>query len=177
MHTENIIVSKAKFADLKELLIVAQHTFYDTFAKVNTEENMKIYLAEHFTFEKLSSEFYNPDSEFYIATLNDRIIGYLKINFGPAQTESDQNNTIEIERIYVLKEFQGHNIGKLLLAKTVEAAQQKKIDFIWLGVWEKNVKAISFYKKNGFTESGKHLFKLGAEEQTDIIMKKNIRDF
>lgn len=173
MHSENIIISKAKLADLNELLIVEEHTFCDTFAKENTEENMKIYLAEHFTFEKLSSEFNNPNSEFYIANLNDKIIGYLKINFEPAQTESVQNNTIEIERIYVLKEFQGHNVGKLLLTKTFSIAQQKKIDFVWLGVWEKNVKAISFYKKNGFTESGRHLFKLGTEEQTDIIMKKN----
>ncbi|MBK6914285.1 MAG: GNAT family N-acetyltransferase [Ignavibacteriales bacterium] len=174
MHTENIIVSKAKLAELNELLIVAAKTFYDTFSEVNTEEDMKMYLAEHFTFEKLSSEFNNPYSEFYIATLNDRIIGYLKINFGQAQTETIQNNTIEIERIYVLKEFQGHKVGNLLLDKAFEAAKQKKINFVWLGVWEKNVKAISFYKKNGFTESGKHLFKLGTEEQTDIIMKKKL---
>jgi ribosomal protein S18 acetylase RimI-like enzyme len=173
MHSENIIISKAKLADLNELLIVAEHTFCDAFAKENTEENMKIYLEEHFTFEKLSSEFNNPYSEFYIATLNDRIIGYLKINFEQAQTEFVQNNTIEIERIYILKEFQGQKVGKLLLAKTFAIAQQKRIDFTWLGVWEKNVKAISFYKKNGFTEFGNHLFKLGSEEQTDIIMKKN----
>lgn len=174
MHSENIIISKAKLADLNELLIVAAKTFYDTFSEVNTEEDMKMYLAEHFTFEKLSSEFNNPNSEFYIATLNDRITGYLKINFEPAQTESNQNNTIEIERIYVLKEFQGHKVGNLLLDKAFEAAKQKKINFVWLGVWEKNVKAISFYKKNGFTESGRHLFKLGTEEQTDIIMKKKL---
>jgi len=177
MHIEHTIIQKTKLADLKELLKVAEQTFYDTFAKENTEENMKVYLAEHFTYEKLIIEFNNPYSEFYSAILNDRITGYLKINFEQAQTEFVQNNSMEIERIYVLKEFQGYKIGKLLLDKAFARAQENKIDIVWLGVWEKNEKAISFYKKNGFIEFGKHIFKLGTEEQTDIIMKKIIRDF
>lgn len=171
MHSENIIVSKTKLADLKELLIVAKNTFSDAFAKENTKENMEIYLSENFTFEKLLSEFNNTDSKFYIATLNKKIVGYMKINFEQAQTTINDNQSIEIERIYVVKEFQGQRIGELLCSKAFEIAK-KKSQYVWLGVWEKNRRAISFYKKNGFIEFDKHNFKLGNEEQTDILMRK-----
>jgi diamine N-acetyltransferase len=81
------------------------------------------------------------------------------------------NNSLEIERIYVLQEFQGKKVGQMLFGKAVEIAKQKNADYIWLGVWEKNIKAIRFYEKNGFVPFGKHLFKLGDDEQTDIMMK------
>ncbi len=78
---------------------------------------------------------------------------------------------MEIERIYVLKGFLGQKVGQVLFEKTLEIAKAKNADYIWLGVWEENHRAISFYKKNGFSAFGKHLFKLGNDEQTDIMMK------
>jgi ribosomal protein S18 acetylase RimI-like enzyme len=126
--------------------------------------------------EKLTNELNNPNSSFYFAVVNDKIIGYLKINFGDSQTELKQENALEIERIYVLKEFHGKKIGQLLFEKAMELAIQKKADYVWLGVWEENPRAISFYKKNGFVEFDKHIFKLGDDEQTDIMMKLQLKN-
>jgi ribosomal protein S18 acetylase RimI-like enzyme len=95
----------------------------------------------------------------------------LKLNFGEAQTELKNNTSLEIERIYVLKEFHGQNMGQLLYYKALEIATKYRIKEIWLGVWEKNKRAISFYKKNGFIEFDTHIFKLGNDEQIDIMMK------
>jgi ribosomal protein S18 acetylase RimI-like enzyme len=78
---------------------------------------------------------------------------------------------LEIERIYVLKDFHGKSVGQMLYKKALEIAQMKKVSYVWLGVWEENPRAISFYKKNGFVEFDKHIFKLGDDEQTDIMMK------
>ena len=75
---------------------------------------------------------------------------------------------MEIKRFYVLKEFQGKGVGKILLDKALEIALQSKVDFIWLAVWEENPKAIKFYQKNGFLEFNKHIFKLGDDEQKNI---------
>jgi diamine N-acetyltransferase len=159
-------------ADLKELQELGKKTFYEAFAAENTAENMQYYLDTNFTDEKLTEEINNPDSAFYFAKLDDKPIGYLKINAGQAQTELPGNNSsLEIERIYVLQEFQGKKVGQILFDKAVEIAKEKNAEYIWLGVWEKNVRAIRFYEKNGFIPFSKHLFKLGDDEQTDIMMK------
>jgi diamine N-acetyltransferase len=158
-------------ADLKELQELGKKTFYESFAAENTAENMQYYLDTNFTDEKLSEEINNPDSEFYFAKVADKAVGYLKVNTGKAQTELHGNNSLEIERIYVLQEFHGKKVGQILFDKAVEIAKEKNAEYIWLGVWEKNVKAIRFYEKNGFISFGTHLFKLGDDEQTDIMMK------
>lgn len=99
------------------------------------------------------------------------VIGYLKINTGDAQTEIQDSQTLEIERIYVLKEFHGKKVGQLLYEKAIQIATGLKVNYIWLGVWEQNLRALQFYKKNGFLAFDKHMFKLGNDEQIDIMMK------
>jgi len=103
--------------------------------------------------------------------LDNKVIGYIKINFGQAQTDIKDKKSIEIERIYVLKDFYGKKVGQILYNKALNIARQKKSEYLWLGVWEKNPRAIQFYKKNGFVEFDKHIFKLGNDEQTDIMMR------
>ena len=135
---------------------------------------MRNYLEEGFSKEKLTAELKNKDSEFYFATLEDEVIGYLKVNFGESQTELKDSKALEIERIYVSKEFHGKSVGQILYDKAIEIAKQKGSEYVWLGVWEENPRAISFYKKNGFVEFDKHIFRLGDDEQTDIMMKMKL---
>ncbi|BBE18465.1 GCN5-related N-acetyltransferase [Aquipluma nitroreducens] len=84
------------------------------------------------------------------------------------------DNTLELERIYVLNEFQGRKVGQTLFNKAFQLAEQSKVDYLWLGVWEENHKALKFYAKNGFTAFNKHVFVLGDSIQTDIMMKRQI---
>lgn len=168
---DNIIIRKVSQNDLDQLQAIGKQTFYETFAAGNTEENMKKYLDEGFAAAQLKAQLNDPNSEFYFATLHDTVIGYLKLNFGRSQTELQDDKALEIERIYVLKEFHGRKVGQLLYEKAMEIAKQKAAGYVWLGVWEENLRAISFYKKNGFVEFDKHIFKLGNDEQTDIMMK------
>lgn len=123
----------------------------------------------------MTAELNDKNAEFYFATLDNNVIGYLKLNFGQSQTELKDDKAVEIERIYVIKEFHGKKVGQVLYEKAINIAKQKNADYIWLGVWEENPRTISFYKKNGFIEFDKHIFKLGDDEQTDIMMKLKIR--
>lgn len=168
---KNITVQKVTLNNIKQLQEIGRKTFYETFAGSNTEEDMQKYLAESFAETKLTEELTDPNSEFYFAILDDNVIGYLKVNFGQSQTELKDDKALEIERIYVPKEFHGKKVGQILYDKAIEIAKQKNADYVWLGVWEENPRAISFYKKNGFVEFDKHIFKLGDDEQTDIMMK------
>jgi diamine N-acetyltransferase len=169
---ESIEIKRVTLDDIDQLQKIGRQTFYETFSAGNTEENMKKYLEEGFSLEKLTAELNNKNSEFYFAELDNNTIGYLKLNFGSSQTELKDDKALEIERIYVLQEFYGKNVGQLLYEKAMQIAKQKNVGYVWLGVWEENPRAINFYKKNGFVEFDKHIFKLGNVEQTDIMMKK-----
>ena len=171
-----IKIKKVTLADIVQLQEIGRQTFAETFSSTNTEENMKAYLKDGFSNAKLSAELDNPNSEFYFATLNNTVIGYLKINFGLAQTELKDDKALEIERIYVLQEFHGKKVGQLLYDQAIHLAKEKKADYVWLGVWEKNHRAIQFYTKNGFVEFDQHIFVLGDDEQTDIMMKLEIKE-
>lgn len=168
----SIIISKSGEKDLEILQNIGIQTFTETFAEDNTEEAMKKYLEESFNTEKIKSELNNPDSHFYIAWEEDNPVGYLKVNTGKAQTELQDETSLEIERIYVKKSHHGKKVGQLLYDQALETARHLNKSYLWLGVWEENLRALSFYRKNGFVEFDKHIFRLGEEEQTDLMMKK-----
>ncbi|SEH32908.1 GNAT family N-acetyltransferase [Chryseobacterium culicis] len=168
----SIIISKSGEKDLEILQNIGIQTFTETFAEDNTEEAMKQYLEESFNTEKIKSELTNPDSIFYIAWEEDNPVGYLKVNSGKAQTELQDETSLEIERIYVKKSHHGKKVGQLLYDQALETAKQLGKSYLWLGVWEENLRALQFYRKNGFFEFDKHIFRLGEEEQTDLMMKK-----
>lgn len=172
---DNFKIVKVPLHEVDLLQIIGSQTFAETFSSGNSEENMQAYLEQGFSSDKLKAELSDKNAEFYFAKLEDQAIGYLKINFGPSQTEIKDENALEIERIYVLKEFHGKKVGQLLYEKAMEISKQKGVDYVWLGVWEENPRAIQFYKKNGFVEFDKHIFKLGNDEQTDIMMKLEVK--
>lgn len=173
---ESITFRIVTLSDLPDLHRISTQTFHDTFAPANTAENIDIYLSQALTLDKLAGELLNPSSIFYFALDQDKIIGYLKLNFDEAQTDLKTADSLEIERIYVLQEHQGRRAGQMLLEHALNIAQRQHLAYAWLGVWEKNEKAIRFYQKNGFVEFDKHIFKLGMDEQTDILMKRNITE-
>ena len=172
---DNLILKKVTNNDLPQLQEIGRKTFDETFSADNSKEDMHKYLKEGFSEEQLAVELNNAHSEFYFAVNNKEVIGYLKLNYGPAQTELQDENAVEIERIYVLKEFHGKKVGQMLYEKALQIAREKEAEYVWLGVWEKNLRAINFYKKNGFVEFGKHIFKLGEDEQTDIMIKLRLK--
>jgi len=165
---EVIKVEEHQLAVLQE---ISRVTFIETYAQANTEADMQAYLAAHFSIEQLQKELQNPASYFYFIQIDKQVVGYLKLNVGEAQTETQEVAALEIERIYILKSHQGKQLGQRLHEKAVQIAKQKKVNYLWLGVWEKNPKAIGFYQRMGFVAYDKHFFKLGDDLQTDLLMK------
>ena len=161
---------KLNYGDVKELKQISRQTYIDAFSWGNSPENMHAYLDSSLSEEKLLEELKESNSEFYFAVVNHKTIGYLKVNFGGAQTNLQEDNAI-LERIYLIRKFQGKKIGQKLLNRALEIAKKNQMDYVWLGVWEKNERAIRFYERNGFSITGSHPFKMGGEIQTDLIMK------
>ena len=164
-------IRKATLDDLLVLQQIGRQTFTETFASFNSAENLSQYLEQRFSPDQLKAELSNDASAFYFAENDGQVIGYLKINFGKAQTELKDEHGLEIERIYVLQQYHGKKVGQLLYEKAIEIAREMNRRYVWLGVWEENKRALQFYRKNGFVEFDKHIFRLGQDEQTDIMMK------
>ncbi len=167
----DVEIRKVELSEINKLQEISKLTFVETFAEHNTIDDMQTYLNDNLSIEKLTVELSNENSKFYFASFDNKIIGYLKINFAQAQTELKDTSSVEIERIYVLKNYHGKNVGQVLFDEAISLAKQTTAEYVWLGVWEKNPRAISFYKKNGFVEFHKHIFKLGNDEQTDLMMR------
>jgi len=173
---QHIEITNVSLEDFETIQTIGQQTFSETFADSNSADDMNKYMQENFSEQKVKNELNNPGSKFFIAWENEIPVGYLKVNTGKAQTELQDDASLEIERIYVKKSHHGKKVGQLLYDKALETALLQNKSYLWLGVWEENPRAIRFYEKNGFVAFDKHLFKVGNDEQTDIMMKKTLTE-
>ena len=169
-----IAIKKVQASDLDTLINLSRKTFYDAFFHLNDPADVNAYASAAFSSERMLSEVSNPDSAFYFAVINNEAIGYIKLNYAPAQTEFKDDKAVEVERIYVLAGNQGQQIGRHLLDFAIQQAINAKLEYIWLGVWDKNNHAIRFYQRAGFEVIGSHNFMLGNDRQVDLLMKKTL---
>jgi GNAT superfamily N-acetyltransferase len=157
--------------DAEMLAELGVRTFYDTFAKDNTPENMAVYLKQSFSPEIQLDELSQPDVVFLIAEAEGIPVGYAQLILNSRDETIKGASPLEIRRIYALQEFLGKGVGKVLMLATLNEARKRGCDCVWLGVWEKNQRAIDFYIKWGFREVGTHVFSLGNDPQTDFVME------
>lgn len=174
MLTENMVIRIAEINDAALLTTLSVITFRQTFGDANSPQDMDKYLAEEMNFSKLSGELLDKDNSFFFAIIDDVPIGYVKIRASKQFMELNDSNPLEIERLYVLKEYQGKKAGAALMAHCISHAASRHHDLLVLGVWEHNHKAIRFYQQWGFAVFGSHIFLLGDDEQTDVLMKKEL---
>ena len=171
----NITLRTCTPDDFEMLRALSIKTFYETFAPMNEPEDMEEYLKTSFAEDRLRAEMGDGNSEFFFLYADERLAGYLKLNEAPSQTDINDADSLEIERIYVSREFQGAGLGRYLMKHAIDTAVERGKKYVWLGVWEKNEKALRFYRKNGFYRIGTHSFFMGADEQTDYIMRKDLK--
>jgi len=174
MLTTPIYIRPAKLIDINSLVEISVKTFNETFAGQNTKENMEKYINEKFTTSQLLAELNDEQNKFFLAVLNGHVIGYAKLRTSIPPEQINYNRTIEIEGIYVSKAYHDMKVGASLINYCIDNAVENKFDVIWLGVWEHNPKAIKFYERWGFHNFGSHVFILGNDSQTDLLMKKEL---
>lgn len=171
MHLTFSLVSSESLPLLQKL---AKSTFAAAFESQNNPEDFEQYLESAFSLETLAEENETNGTYFYFANLGERVIGYFKINEFNAQTELQEQHGIELERIYLVEQYQSNGFGKQILQKVESIARQKSKSYLWLGVWECNTDAIKFYERHGFIKFDTHPYFIGNDEQTDWLMKKTL---
>jgi ribosomal protein S18 acetylase RimI-like enzyme len=170
----SIQIRRATRNDKTALRALVIKTFRDTFDEHNTAEDMEQYVSKSFSEVQIEKELQEKNTVFFLAEDGDRIAGYAKVREGEKQEALRDKQALELHRIYVDKDYFGKKIGNILLAACIDYAKTAGYETVWLGVWEHNAKAITFYKKHGFEKFSAHVFVLGADEQTDWLMKKDI---
>jgi diamine N-acetyltransferase len=160
--------------DASLIASISRETFYDSFAEQNTVADMQLFLDTQFTTEKLIAEVLDPANIFFIAYVDDQPAGYCKMRPGAHIQMHTTEKVIEISRFYARKNSIGKGIGKAMMQHALKYAQQQLYKKIWLGVWEKNERAIAFYQSFRFSKFGEHDFLLGTDLQRDWLMMKDL---
>ncbi|HUR12172.1 MAG TPA: GNAT family N-acetyltransferase [Flavitalea sp.] len=169
-----VYITTATESDVSLLTSLGRITFEQTFAHDNTAADMQLYLMQNFNESQILDEIHDPASTFIVAYVDQEPAGYAKMRENALPPGVSPSKALEIERIYAKQEFIGKKIGKALMEYCMKYARNEQYEMIWLGVWEKNVRAIHFYERWGFTVFGSHLFMLGTDAQTDLLMVKKI---
>jgi ribosomal protein S18 acetylase RimI-like enzyme len=175
-NMQPVILKRAGQEDAALIADLSRRTFQEAFAAANTKEDMELFMEKQFTREGLMQEVYAGVSHFFIAYELHKPVGYVCIRPGDNLPEFAKQFSIELARIYVLQSHLGKGIGKLLMQKAIEVAIAEQKEIIWLGVWEKNERAIQFYQQWGFRRFGEHDFLLGHDVQTDWLMLKRLSE-
>lgn len=171
-----VTIRQATVADAALLSVLGARTFYDSFAADNSAENMSAYLAESFSEEKQTAELSDPNAVVLLAEADGVALGYSMIRTGRLPAEVTGEKPIELVRLYLDIDAIGTGVGAALMRASIDEAAARGFKTIWLGVWENNHRAQSFYRKWGFETVGKHIFQLGDDAQTDFVMQRPIEE-
>jgi ribosomal protein S18 acetylase RimI-like enzyme len=174
LENSTLYIRRARIEDADLLAELGAQTFAETFGEDNTPEDMAAYLAGSFSLQKLTEELTDPLSLFFIAEVEGHAAGYAKIHAGEAVQGVEGQKPIELVRLYVYRKWLGRGVGQALMRRCVNEARELGFQTIWLGVWERNSRALAFYRKWDFREVGEHIFQLGSDPQRDILMQRAI---
>ncbi len=156
------------------LATLGRRTFSEAFYHLNTPADIEHYLDHAFAKAQIAAQYNNPNCHFFFATIKGQTVGYLKLNTDTAQTEFQDKEGLEIERIYIISGQQGKGYGHQLLEFAENYAHKLDKTYIWLGVWEFNPKAIALYERFGLSKFDTHIYYIGNDAQTDYLMRKYV---
>lgn len=174
IQNPDVAIRRANTDDAGLLAELGTRTFRETFAADNSPEDMAAYLASSFNLAQQTAELADPVSTFFIAEVGGVAAGYAMLRAGEPEEGIEGSKPVELVRLYVSVEWLGRGVGEALMRACVDEARRAGYETIWLGVWERNGRAQAFYRKWNFRAVGRHVFQLGSDAQTDILMGRAV---
>ncbi|MEM8963107.1 MAG: GNAT family N-acetyltransferase, partial [Acidobacteriota bacterium] len=171
---DELIIRPAHLADAPLIAQIADRTFRDAFAATNAADDLEAYMETAFSVEQTAKELGDEANTFFVAMLGDRPVGYAKVREHSVDPSVRGPEPVELERLYVDQHVIGRRIGAKLMRICLDTAQSRGYQTLWLGVWEHNPRAIAFYERWGFERVGAHVFRLGTDDQTDLVMERPV---
>ncbi len=166
------VIRPARLPDAPWLAALAERTFRETYAAHNTPDDMERYAAEHFGPARQEAELCDERMVTLVAEVDGRPAGYAQLTHGAPPPSVTGPVPMEIVRFYVDRPWHGRGLAQQLMAAAADSARAAGARTLWLGVWERNRRAIAFYRKCGFDEAGTQIFVLGADHQRDLVLAR-----
>ena len=170
----SVVVRLAGAADAAWLAALAERTFRETYTEFNTPENMERYVADHFGPDLQAAELRDSGTVTLVVEVDGAAAGYAQLARGPAPRSIGGPDPMELVRFYVDRPWHGRGLAQRLMAATADTARAAGARTLWLGVWERNGRAIAFYRKCGFEDVGTHTFVLGDDHQRDRVLVRRL---
>ena len=174
-----VTIRPAAVGDAPSLSRFGADTFRDAFERENTPEDMARYLADAFAPERQAAEIADPWGIVLLAEQHGdesrELVGYAHLVSGVAPPAVQGPAPVELKRLYVARQWYGRRVAQALMDAAIDAARDRGAQTLWLGVWERNPRAVAFYAKYGFARVGEHTFRLGADVQTDWIFARAVQ--
>ena len=169
-----ITIRRASFADAAPLAVLAERTFRDTFAADNSPADMDLHCSQNFSAEIQLREISDPRRVSILAAVDEKLVGFSQLLLRRPVPCLNSRHPAELNRLYVLGEWHGRRVAHQLMDAVLSTAAQQDSDHVWLGVWERNPRAMAFYGKFGFEVVGEQRFVLGRQPQRDLLMAVEI---
>lgn len=167
-------IRRAQLGDAKALSQAGEATFRAAFGALNTPGNMDLHCRNNFGEPIQSAQIADPRMVTLLAEDNRQLTGYAQLRWGEAPACVRARAPGEILRLYVVDDWHGKGVAQALMQACSGELARRGCDAVWLGVWERNPRAMAFYRKCGFLEVGDHVFLLGEDPQRDVIMVKAV---
>lgn len=170
----NLSIRKADISDLKIICALGITTFYEAYFAQDDSDDLANYILKSFSIEQINSELTDENSTFFIADADAGAVGYAKLRENSPAECLKGENTVEIQRIYILEKMKGKSVGDALMQKCFDEARRKNYESVWLGVWEQNLAAQKFYRKYGFEKVGELQFPYGETVGINYVLKLDL---
>jgi len=170
-----VAIRRATVADAEALAEFGARTFFETFAKDNTAEDMRMHLASAWAPALQRAELLDVQFDTLLACDREgRLAGFAQLRVGHAPAGIATVKPVEVLRFYVDQPWQGQGVAGLLMLAAQDQARARGARELWLGVWERNERAQAFYRKHGFRKVGTQIFVVGTDPQTDHVMLREL---
>ncbi len=169
-----IRIRRAEEADALALAVLAESTFRSAFAASNTAANIQLHCAGSYGQALQLAEIRDSSRETWVAQSGGRLVAYVQLRLETTSPMLLVKRPVEIQRFYVDASHHGGGLAHQLMAHVLIRAEATGSTALWLGVWERNPRALAFYRKWGFEAVGEHTFKLGEDPQRDLILRREV---
>jgi ribosomal protein S18 acetylase RimI-like enzyme len=170
-----IRIRQAQDDDALALSVLAEETVRAAFAESNTAGNMQLHCAANYGQAVQLAEIREPSRETWVAETDNRLVAYVQLRLDATSSLVCGERPVEIQRFYVDASHHGTGLAHHLMEHVLARAEAAGSAALWLGVWERNPRALAFYRKWGFDVVGEHIFNVGDDPQRDLVMCRDMQ--
>jgi ribosomal protein S18 acetylase RimI-like enzyme len=174
---EKLLIRKATIDDVQYISLLARMTFTEAFQHYYRDrQDLLDYYEREFSVSKIQSSLLKDNNAFWIAFYDQLPVGYSKLKKHSKTEFINSGKVSQLQKIYVLQDFNSRKIGFRLLNEMLEETKRMKNKYLWLSVLKSNERALSFYTKSGFNPAGEHSYAIGKEHFEFFVLKRKVEE-